>query len=107
MARFTDACVYHDPTDKDLLAMGHQRPLRALNDGRVTAIQVINTWLVAIVVDVHACGHSDAFYYKLRERAASSLVQWDRTGEPRGCVRHPQSGRRRDDGAPSKEYLQP
>lgn len=98
---------FGDPTDDDLLAMGYERPFKFLNDGRIAAIQTINTWLVAIVVDVHAYGHNDAFYYRSRERATDALEQWNGTGEPQGWVRHPQSGRRRDDGDPSKEYLQP
>jgi len=103
---FTPA-FYGDPSDGDLLAMGYERPFRVLNDGRVATIQVMHLCLVAIVVDIHGYGHSDAFYYTSREQATRALEQWDGTGEPQGWVRHPQSGRRRDDGDPSKEYLRP
>lgn len=52
---------FGEATDNNLLAMGYERPFKVLNDGRIAAIQTINTWLVAIVVGVHAYSQSDAF----------------------------------------------
>lgn len=94
-------------TDDNLRAMGYERPFKVLNDGRIAAIQTINTWLVAIVVDVHAYGHTDAFYYRSKNAAKQALDAWNGIGEPQGWIRHPQSGRRRDDGDAAHEYFQP
>ncbi|MCG7402990.1 hypothetical protein [Caballeronia zhejiangensis] len=96
-----------DPSDKDLLAMGYERPFKVLPYGRVAALQTINSRLVAIVVDVHAYGHTDAFYYRSRDAARQALEKWDGTNEPQHWIRHPQSGRRRDNGDAAQEYFQP
>ncbi|WP_250476000.1 hypothetical protein [Caballeronia sp. GAFFF1] len=98
---------FGNASDDDLLAMGYERPFKILNDGRIAAIQVINTWMVAIAADVHAYGHRDAYYYRNRDDARRALEAWNGQGEPAGWLRHPQSGRRREDGDPAREHFQP
>jgi hypothetical protein len=38
--------------------------------------------------------------------AVLAAHEWDGTGEPVGWMRHPQTGRRRPDGDPAREYIQ-
>jgi hypothetical protein len=35
----------------------------------------------------------------------TALIEWDGEGEPSGWFRNPQTGRRRPDGDPEKEYI--
>ena len=96
-----------DAIDDNLLAMGYERPFKVLDDGRIAALQIINPWLVALVVGVHAYGHTDAYYYRTRAAAKHALESWSGEGEPQQWIRHPQTGRRRDNGDPAREYFQP
>ncbi|BAO90657.1 hypothetical protein [Caballeronia cordobensis] len=98
---------FGDPTDDDLLAMGYERPFKVLDDGRIAALQTINTWLIALAVGIYGHGHEDAYYYRSRDDAKRALDDWTSKGEPQGWIRHPQSGRRREDGDPAREYIQP
>ncbi|SAK63758.1 hypothetical protein AWB80_02916 [Caballeronia pedi] len=98
---------FGEPSDDDLLKMGYERPFKVLDDGRIAGLMPINLNVCALVVGIHSMGHHDAFYYRTREQAKRALNEWRGDGEPRGWVRHPQSGRRREDGDPAKEYMQP
>ncbi|MCG7401984.1 MULTISPECIES: hypothetical protein [Caballeronia] len=98
---------FGDASDEDLIAIGYERPFRLLEDGRIAALQTINPWLVAVVVDVHAYGHADAYYYRSKQAAKDALDKWSGVGEPQNWIRHPQSGRRRDNGDAAHEYIQP
>lgn len=40
-------------------------------------------------------------------RALEEQASWDGVGEPTGWKREPSSGRRRPDGDPAQEYMQP
>lgn len=44
------------------------------------------------------CGYSDRWCYATAREAADALGRWDGDGEPDGWHRHPDSGRRRQDG---------
>jgi hypothetical protein len=39
--------------------------------------------------------------------AVAAMYMWDGEDEPKEWMRHPSSGRRRPDGDPSKEYVNP
>lgn len=80
------SAFFGEATDKNLFAMGYERPFKVLKNGRIAAIQTINTWLVAIVVDVRAYGHSDAFYYRSNEAARQALDNWNGIGEPQNWI---------------------
>lgn len=51
--------------------------------------------------------YDDGWCYKDVSLATAALDRWDGTGEPEGWHRHPTSGRRRPDGDPSREYVNP
>lgn len=56
------------------------------------------------------CGYEDRWCYDGFYKAAVGLAGWIARGfeeEPTGWHRHPDSGRRRPDGDPSKEYVHP
>ncbi|MGF6958016.1 hypothetical protein [Paraburkholderia youngii] len=95
------------PTDDALLARGYLAPVCRFADGRIACLMEINSWLFAICTDLHPGGHDNAYYYRDRISAEAALRAWDGTGEPGGWFRHPQSGRRRIDGDPTREYFQP
>jgi hypothetical protein len=94
------------PTDEQLLALGYTRPIKRLSDGRICAIMPIG-FTDALCIGIHPWGHNHAYYYRAGGEAATALKTWDGEGEPTGWVRHPQSGRRRTDGDPAREYYQP
>lgn len=52
------------------------------------------------------CGYEKRYCYQTREGALKALTDWDGTGEPVGWHRSPETGRRRPDGDPTKEYIE-
>jgi hypothetical protein len=62
----------------------------------------------AILSDLTEYGHGDRWCYESYEGAMVALFAWehrDGEGEPNGWHRHPDSGRRRPDGDPTREYI--
>jgi hypothetical protein len=51
--------------------------------------------------------HEDRWCYHTRTAAVAAAHVWDGTGEPVGWHRHPTTGRRRPDGDPTREYIDP
>lgn len=56
----------------------------------------------AIISELSHFGYGDRWCYKNYQLAKAALDAWDGTGEPDGWHRHPDSGRRRENG---KEYI--
>lgn len=54
----------------------------------------------------HWCYNSLGSVQDSRAAAVRALQAWDGTGEPAGWMKHPASGRYRDDGDPLQEYLE-
>ena len=53
-------------------------------------------------------GYDDRWCYASESLALGSYLEWaerDFKGDPLGWHRHPSTGRRREDGDPSKEYI--
>lgn len=50
----------------------------------------------------------DTWIYDIEQLAEGwrAALGWDGQGEPEGWYRHPQSGRRRPDGDPAREFVQ-
>ncbi|WP_250518764.1 hypothetical protein [Caballeronia sp. ATUFL_M1_KS5A] len=71
---------FGDPADDGLLAMGYERPFKVLDDGRIAALQSINTWFVVLAVGIYGHGHEDAYYYRSRARRSERWV----TGAAKG-----------------------
>jgi hypothetical protein len=62
----------------------------------------------AILADLHEYGYEDRWCYKTYAAAKTALDEWKASGgrgEPQGWHRHPNTGRRREDGDPSKETI--
>lgn len=61
------------------------------------------TW--AILAGMNNWGYEDRWCYPDRDKALAAYAAWDGCGEPGGWHRHPDSGRRREDGDPATEYV--
>lgn len=81
---------------------------RVLEDGRVLTLD--NTlgwgWLRLGVSLESGNAWLETYYYESHRAAWRAALGWDGEGEPEGWWRHPQSGRRRHDGDPAREYIQ-
>jgi hypothetical protein len=83
---------------------------RALGDGReVCVMPKIFTTAVTIGRADDAWGYTTHYCYETPIQAAIAAAEWDPATkpEPSGWFRHPQTGRRRPGGDPSKEYINP
>lgn len=69
--------------------------------------EFIFTW--AILAGLDEFGYADRWCYETRESAEAALDKWAGNigTEPDGWHRHPDSGRRRPDGDPAREYFNP
>lgn len=52
-------------------------------------------------------GYENRWCYKTYAAALMALETWDGVGEPEGWHRHPDTGRRRENGDPDTEYVNP
>lgn len=52
-------------------------------------------------------GYTTHWCYETPGQAIMAAEEWDGTGEPEGWFRHAASGRRRPNGDPDKEYVDP
>jgi len=79
---------------------------REFDNGRDAAI-VPMLYTHALVADLDNFGYGDRWCYKTFEGAQNALAEWSGDGEPNGWHRHPDTGRRRENGDPEKETIQP
>lgn len=82
---------------------------RNLPDGRDITLYKHHAWQYALCVGKQSSGEIDqSFYYRSRDVALAAAKQWQGDGDaPIGWFRHPNSGRRREDGDPSTETYRP
>jgi hypothetical protein len=62
----------------------------------------------AILADLTEWGYGDRWCYESIWDAMEALAEWslrDGEGEPQGWHRHPDTGRRRENGDPATEYV--
>jgi len=59
------------------------------------------------IVAEWAYSYDHAYCYESIAQAVEALKAWDGTGEPQGWFRNPDTGRRRPNGDPTKEYILP
>jgi hypothetical protein len=87
----------------------HVWPHRPLEDGRLLALQplLFDGWRLHVVRDGIAETSSDVYDFQESSWALDALQGWSGEGEPEGWYRHKPSNRRRPDGDPTKEYVQP
>jgi hypothetical protein len=81
---------------------------RDLGDGRYAAIMPLMFTHAIIVGRIgDKSTYDDRWCYAGYEKAAAALSAWDGTGEPDGWHRHPNTGRRREEGDPEMEVFDP
>jgi hypothetical protein len=63
----------------------------------------------AILADLTRWGHGDRWCFHSYARARAALEDWngEEGTEPWGWHRHPDTGRRRENGDPATEYVEP
>ncbi|NCQ51902.1 hypothetical protein GW796_08415 [archaeon] len=93
-------------TDKQMKDMGYTA-WRELPDGIILAVGNMAFGNGRLFVDVNNCGYEDCYCYDSLELAEKSMKEYnqDVDKEPEGWKRHPFSGRRRENGDKSKEYV--
>jgi len=77
-------------------------------DGNVCALAPMAfTW--AILSECCYAGYGERWCYSTPDGALNALAAWNGADgtEPTGWHRHPDSGRRRPDGDPAREYIEP
>jgi hypothetical protein len=81
--------------------------VRNLPSGHVITVYKHHGGLFAVCIGAKDSGFiDDAFYYTTEVAAVTAAVQWSGHGDaPVGWFRHPQSGRRREDGDPARETV--
>lgn len=81
---------------------------KPLPDGRLAfLIQMAFTWRLCVSAFDDELGYDDGWCYHDLQAALAALANWDGTGEPAGWHRHPSSGRRRPEGDPAREHVNP
>jgi hypothetical protein len=86
----------------------HYSDARDLGDGRYAAIMPLMFTHAIIVGRIgNKSTYEDRWCYHGYEKAAAALEAWDGTGEPEGWHRHPNTGRRREEGNPELEEFAP
>lgn len=84
------------------------KDVRALPGGRWAAIQRFMFTFAIIVGRIgDRTGYDDRWCYHTYRDALHALEKWDGNGDPEGWHRHPKTGRRRDNGDPQYEYVNP
>lgn len=81
---------------------------RPIGNGRWAAVLPF-IFTSAIVIGRMGCWetYNDRWCYHDKLDALRALGAWDGVGEPEGWHRHPATGRRRTEGNPATEYVNP
>lgn len=90
-------------------ACGDYLWVRALLGGRNVFLLEWRVGGVQLSVGTGNGFFDDTWIYDVEQADAGwrAALGWDGQGEPEGWYRHPQSGRRRPDGDPAKEFVRP
>lgn len=87
---------------------GHCAHAKEIGDGIYAAIKPLLfhwTMIVGEIGDQRT--FATRYCYADLGKALSALILWDGNGDPVGWHRHPDTGRRRPDGNPAEEYIEP
>jgi hypothetical protein len=85
------------------------RVRRVLDDGRVVRLHKMfgqNTRLT-LATNEDSLFFEQMYCYHDTLKAVEQACTWDGNGDPEGWYRHINTGRRRPDGDPAKEYIEP
>lgn len=69
--------------------------------------ELTGTLKLSISRSADELGSDDEWQYQDQIAAYAALTVWDGNGEPEGWYRHMRTGRRRPDGDPTREYINP
>ena len=73
----------------------------------VAVIPFLFTYGVVTGPPEHWYSYADRWCYHRLAVAVAAATAWDGTGEPEGWHRHPRTGRRRENGDPTREVVEP
>lgn len=93
-------------TDTQMQDMGYTQ-WRELPDGTILAVGPMALGNGRLFVDINSYGYEDCYCYDSLELATQSMIDYDpeKDVEPQGWKRHPFSGRRREGGDETREYV--
>ena len=93
-------------SEKQMKEMGYTS-WRELPDGSIMAVGLMAFNNGRLFADVNSYGYEDCYCYDSLELAEQSMQDFipDSDSEPQGWKRHPLSGRRREGGDATKEYI--
>ena len=81
--------------------------LKLLDDGRyILASPLMFHWTMMIGRVGDTWGYDTRYCYTHEAVALTALALWNGEGDPVGWHRHPDTGRRRPDGDPAREYME-
>lgn len=87
---------------------GHCSHAKDLGDGIYAAIKPLLFHWTMIVGEIgDKLTIATRYCYADQGKALAALILWDGEKDPIGWHRHPDSGRRRPDGDPTQEYIEP
>lgn len=80
---------------------------RVLEDGRVVRLHKMfgDNTRITLSKDEDSQCFEQMYCYHDKVKAVVQAVKWDGNGDPEGWYRHINTGRRRPDGDPAKEYI--
>lgn len=88
----------------DVWQAGGCTDYRAFENGRDAMVMPL-LFTYAIIADLTPAYYGDRWCYHSYAAAKVALDTWDGEGEPTGWHRHPDSGRRRENGDPVRETI--
>jgi hypothetical protein len=93
-------------TDKEMLEMGYTN-WRELLDGTILAVGPMMFNNGRLFVDINSSGYAYCYCYDSLELAEKSMLDFNPEvdKEPQGWKRDPYTGRRRENGDPTKEIV--
>jgi hypothetical protein len=93
-------------TDEQMLEMGYTKS-RELEDGTILAVGPMAFGNGRLFIGINSSGYEDCYCYDSLELAEKSMEEFnpETDKEPQYWKRHPFTGRRREKGDPSTEYV--
>jgi YgiT-type zinc finger domain-containing protein len=80
---------------------------RELPDGKILHLEKMPHFYRLSISPADAPVFDHVYDYEADEAAWTAILEWDGSGDPVGWFRHPQSGRYRPGGDPTKETVDP
>ena len=85
---------------------GNCLQVKDLGDGVYAAVKrLMYHWTMIVGLEGDHFSYTDRWCYATEEMAIKAMSEWDGIGDPKGWHRHPNTGRRRENGDPASEYV--